>query len=139
MPQVALTCTWETFCPHDDPRVRWLDWEADFALAQSMWPPESPLTLAVWNEARTLGYRYCALIEAQQAVALAAVWRYSDDAWEAAAVRTRPEFRRRGYGRAVVSFVTAHILAAGRVATCHTGADNAAMIGTAERVGFARS
>jgi len=64
------------------------------------------------------------------------VWRYSEEAWEVAAVYTVPAFRRRGYGKAVVSFVTAHILDAGRLATCHTRVDNAAMIATAESVGF---
>jgi hypothetical protein len=36
----------------------------------------------------------------------------------------------------VVSFVTAHILAADRLATCSTKDENAAMIATARSVGF---
>ena len=45
-------------------------------------------------------------------------------------------FRRRGYATRVVAFVTAHILASGRVATCSTGEDNIAMRATARGVGF---
>ena len=44
--------------------------------------------------------------------------------------------RRRGYGQAVVSFVTGHILAAGRLATCSTSSDNLAMQRMAEAFGF---
>jgi len=53
-----------------------------------------------------------------------------------AAVGTLDEFRRRGYATRVVAFVTAYILAPGRVATCSTDEDNVAMRATARRVGF---
>ena len=66
-------------------------------------------------------------------MAIAAEWRYADDAWEAAAVSTLESHRRRGYGKRVVAFVTAHILASGRLATCHTAPDNLAMLRTALR------
>ncbi len=39
-------------------------------------------------------------------------------------------------GRAVVSFVTGHILEAGRIAVIETGDDNRAMAATAKSVGF---
>ena len=64
------------------------------------------------------------------------VWRYSETAWEAAAVRTQPDVCRRGYAKAAVSFVTAYILDSGRRATCTTGSDNLAMQRTARSVGF---
>lgn len=77
---------------------------------------------------------------------MAAVWKYCDTAWEAAAVGTRPatrtrhargaSVRRRGFGKAVVSFVTNTILEAGRLATCSTSGDNIAMQRTAAAVGF---
>jgi predicted GNAT family acetyltransferase len=118
--------------------VRWLDWDLDFSLAQAMWPEALPLTRATWDEARALGYRYCGAIEQGYIRAIAAVWRYSEMAWEVAAVRTLPEARRQGYAKAVVSFVTAHILDAGKRATCTTGEDNLAMQRTAESVGFCR-
>jgi ribosomal protein S18 acetylase RimI-like enzyme len=133
---ITLACTINTFRPHDDPRVRWLDWDRDFEVAKDMWPEDCPLERETWEEARALGYRYCALTVGEQAVAIAAVWRYSEHAWEAAAVRTLPAFRRQGHGKAVVSYVTAHILEAGRLATCTTSAENEAMLRTAESVGY---
>jgi GNAT superfamily N-acetyltransferase len=57
-------------------------------------------------------------------------------AWEVASVYTRPEVRGRGYAKAVVAFVTAAILGAGKRATCRTASDNRAMQRVAERVGF---
>jgi GNAT superfamily N-acetyltransferase len=118
--------------------VRWLNWDRDFSLAQAMWPEAFPLTRATWDEARALGHRYCGAIEQGRIRAIAAVWRYSETAWEAAAVRTLPEARRQGYAQAVISFVTAHILDAGKWATCTTGEENVAMQRTAESVGFYR-
>jgi len=143
--------------------VRWLDWESDYDLASTIWPEEFPLELGTWQEARQLGYRYCGVVErqhverrrverrhverrrvderpvgGQRLLSIAAVWRYSETAWEVAAVRTQPDARRQGYAKAAVSFVTAHILDSGRRATCTTGADNVAMQRTAESVGFVR-
>jgi RimJ/RimL family protein N-acetyltransferase len=135
---ISLACTLETYRPYDDERVRWLDWERDLALARGLWADDLPLTRQAWEKARTLGYRYCALIECGQAVARAGVWRCSERAWEAVAVRTVPAFRRRGHGQAVVSYVTRSILQAGRLAMCTTAADNEAMLRTAESVGYRR-
>jgi len=123
--------------------VRWLDWERDYALASTTWPDEHPLDRETWQEARQLGYRYCGVVARRPAggvrlLSIAAVWRYSESAWEVAAVRTQPDARHCGYARAVVSFITAHILDSGRRATCTTGADNVAMQRTAESVGFFR-
>lgn len=68
--------------------------------------------------------------------ARAAIWMYSDEAWEVAGVHTLPSYRRRGYGKALVGFCTAEILRRGRRATCTTGEDNIAMLTTAKAVGF---
>jgi RimJ/RimL family protein N-acetyltransferase len=136
---VSLTCTVATFKSCQSYPVRWLDWEADFEGAQGLWPTDFPLTRTIWEEAREAGYRYCGVVEGDRLVACAAVWRYSDAEWEVAAVRTREAYRGRGYGRAVVSFATAHILAQGRVATCHTAETNLAMRRVAARVGFVSS
>ena len=84
------------------------------------------------------GFQYCAVVEHSQLQAMAAVWRYSEDAWEVASVYTRPEARGRGYAQAVVSFVTAAILSAGKRATCSAASDNPAMQRVAECVGFQR-
>ena len=136
--EVRYECTRETFHPAERSLVRWLDWDRDLSLAQALWPATCPLTPATWREARELGYRYCGAIEHGRIQSIAAVWRYSETAWEVAAVRTLPEARRQGYAQAVVSFVTAHILDAGRRATCTTSWDNVAMQRTAESVGFYR-
>jgi RimJ/RimL family protein N-acetyltransferase len=140
---VHYECTRATFRPSTAHRVRWLDWECDYDLASTIWPEESPLARETWQEAREMGYRYCGIAArcpagGERLLAIAAVWRYSEMAWEVAAVRTQPDARRRGYSKAVVSFVTAHILDKDRRATCTTGADNTAMQRTAESVGFCR-
>ena len=137
-PYVHYECSSATFRPQPRYPVRWLDWERDYDLVRTIWPDEVSLSRETWLEARELGYRYCAVVEGTRLLAIAAVWCYSGTAWEVAAVRTRPDARRRGYAHAVVSFVTAYILDSGRRATCTTGLDNAAMQRTAESVGFAR-
>ena len=135
-PHVLYECTNETFQPRMPHPVRWLDWYEDYELARTMWPESLPLTRETWLEARELGYTYCGAIAGGEIEAIAAVWRYSETAWDVAAVRTRTESRRCGYARSVVSFVTAYILASGRLATCSTNRDNLAMQRTAESVGF---
>ena len=92
-----------------------------------------------WEQNRADGFRYCAIVEQEAIAALAAVWTYSQTHWEVAAVSTAPASRLRGYGKAVVCFVTAHILQHGRKATILTERANAGMLKTAESVGFYRS
>jgi predicted GNAT family acetyltransferase len=141
MEYYKMVCSREAFRPRLAASVRWLDWESDSDLARDLWSSGGSTYSdeeweTLWSEARAEGYRYCAVIEDDKIVSRAAVWRYSDEAWEVAAVYTVPSFRQRGYGKSVVSFATAHILEAGRVATCHTSIDNPAMIRTAETTGF---
>jgi len=133
---IHYECTSSTFRPTITYPVRWLDWDRDYVLAQAMWPETMPLTPWIWQEARQARYQYCAVIEHDQIQSIAAVWRYSETAWEVAAVSTRPEVRQRGYAKAVVSFATTHILAVGKRATCSTASDNLSMQRTAESVGF---
>lgn len=133
---VELACDHSDFRPTSTSQVRWLDWEQDFALAQAYWPPHLPLTPKIWAEIHDLGYHYCAVVVDGQIASLAAEYRCSDDAWMVAAVSTAPAFQRRGYGKAVVSFVTQGILDAGRIAFCLTREDNLPMIRTAESIGF---
>jgi len=108
---VTYECTRLNFQPVLRYPVRWLEWEQDYPLVQVFWLEQ---TREGWQEAREEGYQYCAVIEYGQLQALAAVWRYSEAAWEVASVYTRPEAHRRGYAQAVVSFVTAAILRAGK-------------------------
>ena len=136
-PIVTLECTPETFVPAPDPRVRWLDRRADFALVREAWAIKGiPVTRADWDDWHRQGYRYCGIVEDQRLVACAAAWAYSPSAWELAAVQTREGYRARGSARAVCSFATAHILASGRKATCSTRTDNAPMLRVAASLGF---
>jgi hypothetical protein len=135
---VVYACTRETFRPSALYPVRWLEPDRDYELAQAFWPTAVPLSREAWTEAYQLGYQYGALIEREHILSLAAVWRNAPTTWEVAAVRTHPAARRLGYAKTIVSFVTQHILAAGKMATCTTDAGNLAMQRTAESVGFYR-
>src|SRR5712691_10073231 len=139
MTYCSLICTRESFRPSDYSHVRWLDWENDYPLARAYWPQDPPSSREDWEQNRADGFRYCAIVEQEAIAALAAVWTYSQTHWEVAAVRTAPVSRLRGYGKAVVCFVTAHILEQGRKATILTDSTNVAMFKTAESVGFYRS
>jgi hypothetical protein len=136
-PVVVLACTSDTFAPVPGGRVRWLDRPGDFALVREAWAARGvPVTRADWDDWRGQGYRYSGIAVDGRLVASAAVWAYSIDAWELAAVRTGGADRSRGYSRAVCSFATAYILANGRRATCGTRADNAAMLKVATSLDF---
>src|SRR5262245_18130242 len=107
-------CTKQTFHPCLRYPVRWLDVAQDFELARAHWslplPLEPatptgachshwslPLTRDDWRQFQEDGYRYAAIIEEGRIVSLAAAWRYSENAWEVAAVSTAPEKRRQNY------------------------------------------
>ncbi|HVE91327.1 MAG TPA: GNAT family N-acetyltransferase [Actinomycetota bacterium] len=130
---LALWCDARTFTPVRDHPVRWLDWEKDFELAVEL---DNSVSLESWLNVRDQGFVYCAVVKGDRALARAALWTYSESRWEVAAVRTREECRGRGMAKSVVSFVTAHILAAGRAPTLHTQPTNLAMLRAAKAVGF---
>lgn len=130
---LALWCDARTFSPVQHYSVRWLDWERDVDMAVGL---DGAVSRESWLTAREKGFQYCAVVEGDRALARAAVWTYSASRWEVAAVRTREEFRGRGMAKSVVSFVTAHILAEGRVPTLHTQPTNLAMLRVAKAVGF---
>jgi predicted GNAT family acetyltransferase len=134
---VALACPPDAFRPVPHTNVRWLDPERDRLLFRM--EGREPPTREDWEEWHAQGYRYCAMLQAEAMLSRAAVWMRSDDAWELAAVWTDPAHRNQRYARSVCSFVTAHILASGREATCHTNANNAAMLRVAESLGYRRT
>ena len=136
---LKFTCSKATFRSVGSGAVRWLDWEADFEMVQRFWPTKTPLKQQEWQEFRDAGYRYCAAVEDKQIVAVAAEYRFSDEAWMLAAVGTVEAYRRRGYGKQVCTFVTAHILKSGRIATCGTRENNLPMIRMAESIGYSSS
>ncbi|MCL5999144.1 MAG: GNAT family N-acetyltransferase [Chloroflexi bacterium] len=134
---IHLACTQRDYVPLDCASARWLDWDADYELARELWAAQQQaLSYPTWVEARDLGYTYAGIVEDGKVISCAAVWRYSEQAWEVAAVITRDGYRRRGYSKRVIAFVTAYILAHGRLATCTTRDDNVAMLATAKSVGF---
>lgn len=134
---IHLTCAQADFTPPEIDAVRWLARETDYALARELWATRGQeLSEADWCDAHDLGYTYAGIIVEGKLVACAAVWRYSEQAWEVAAVMTREGYRRRGYSKQVVAFVTAYILQQGRRPTCTTSDDNIAMLATARSVGF---
>jgi RimJ/RimL family protein N-acetyltransferase len=137
---VELVCTGEMFRAVEPEGVRWLDPERDLGLFQQSArergdEPPSRADLEQWD---LQGYRYCGVVAGGVLLAKAAIWAYSDIAWELAAVSTMPEHRGRGLGKCVCSFATGHILGAQRLATCHTAATNIAMLRVAERLGYRR-
>jgi RimJ/RimL family protein N-acetyltransferase len=134
---IRFSCTKDTFIPLDTTRARWLQKDTDYEVAQWYWEQfQSPITLSEWITAHRYGYQYAVITENGKPITCAGVWRFSDVAWEVAAVSTLVPFRKRGYAKQVVSFVTAYILGANRLATCSTNEDNVAMIATAKSVGF---
>ena len=134
-----LLCTKETIIPVDGSGVRWLDPDADYGLAKTYWGElGQDLRQSTWRQAHEHGYRYAAIVQCERIISLAAVWRFSENAWDAAAVSTLEGYRRRGHAKRVVGFVAAHILDSGMAATCCTRDSNAAMIATAESVGYRR-
>jgi hypothetical protein len=136
---VFYACRTETFRPRTRHAVRWLNPHSDYALARAYWnlKPGNDLSLEHWQEAHDLGFSYAAVVENEQIISLAAVLRYSDAAWELAAVSTNnPANRLRGYAKSTCSFVTKYILGTRRTATVGTGLDNTAMQRTAESIGY---
>ncbi len=135
---IALWCDSRAFRPVRIHEVHWLDWDHDYDVAAATFPPNG-LSRADWFRVRELGFDYCVVMEGDEAVSRAAVWRgvpHADRRWEVAAVWTREDRRSRGMAQSTVSFVSEYILASGRVATLHTHPDNEAMLRAASSVGF---
>lgn len=139
---IHYTCSPDSFRPRTRHAVRWLNPYTDYELASAYWDlrPDNHLSRETWLEAHEMGYSYAAVVEEGKIIATAAVWRYSEEAWELAAVSTLdPASRRKGYAKSVCSFVTKYILETHHVATVSAGADNIAMQRTAESIGYRRA
>lgn len=127
---IKWICDKTSFRSADTGKVRWLDW-GDVYYPHSREKYEEML---YWGNVR-MG----AIIEDGKIVAQAYAQQRSKDVTEVVSVNTLPPFRGKGYARAVVSFLTAHILADGRTATMETRNDNLAMIHVADTIGYRRS
>jgi predicted GNAT family acetyltransferase len=134
---IHFSCTVKTFIPSPVDGVRWLEQAVDYPLAEAYWRElGQTLTRKTWDMAHQFGYTYAGIQAFGRLISCAAVWRYSPQCWEVAAVSTMPGYRRQGYAKRVVSFITEYILSSGKVVTCSTDDDNQAMIATAKSVGF---
>ena len=134
---VYFTCTTADLLPIDSNGVRWLNPDKDYELARRYWASfDQTLRKSTWIKAHEYCYEYAANLENNWITACAAAWRFSENTWDVAAVSTLPDYRRQGRSRATIAFVTAHILEAGRVATCCTEANNQAAISAIRSVGF---
>jgi len=80
--------------------------------------------------------RYCLLYHDGLPVARGAVEPYSEHAWEAADIRTANAYRGRGFAKEMLRFLTQHILAQGKIATCRTEEDSFAMQTVIKFVGY---
>jgi len=112
-------CTRETFRPYRIEGLRWWatdEWEEAYKAHKGTWPHTTWFPEDLWRELYSNGYRYCSLLVNGQGVATAGLWPRTEKVWEVIAVGTGPDFRKKGYGKAVVSFVTQTILNAGKVA-----------------------
>ncbi len=76
------------------------------------------------------------IIENGEIIARAGICKVNDTEWEVAGVSTLPEYRKKGYGEAVVRSCIAKILESGKTAICTTKTTNTAMINTALKAGF---
>lgn len=135
-PDLSYVCHVQAFRPAQTRDARWLDIEADFAILQHFHESRGPFS---WSDAvkwKESGFTDAGIIEAGVLVSRAALWTYSENAWELAGVFTVPTARGAGYSRSVCTFVTSAILKAGRVATCHAHPGNVAMRRLAESLGY---
>ncbi|MDF2543697.1 MAG: acetyltransferase [Herbinix sp.] len=128
---VKYTVQLSDFKPVSFKKVRWLN-DDDYHYMNELWD----MSYETWNEARNDGFTYCAVLEDNKIISVAAVWRYSQDKWEVAAVNTRENFENRGLAKMTVSCVADYILNQNRIPTLTTGEDNIPMRRVAEAVGF---
>ena len=133
---MRMVCDRRAFRPAPIVSARWLDADGDYPAARAMWSGSMDLTKNEWLGSWHQGYEYCGIFADAALVARAAVWRYSEQAWELASVAVLPAYRRRGMAKEVCSLATARILDAGRLAMCSTRVDNVAMRRTAMAIGY---
>jgi predicted GNAT family acetyltransferase len=138
---IAYRCDIDSFKPDQRHEVRWLDAlsdvDGDFDLLAEFERHRGQTFSR--EDLRTVtdqGFTYAAVVQDGAIMARAARWDYSDESWELAAVFTLERRRGEGLARSVCTFVTGFILAAGKVATCHTPESNTGMRRVAESLGY---
>jgi RimJ/RimL family protein N-acetyltransferase len=134
-----VACTAERFSPRPADGMRWWradEWEEFRRAHEGRWSNAPFWDGETWRRLYAEGYRYCSRLVDGRAVAIAGIWPRTDREWEVIGLTTAEGFRRKGYGRAIVSCVTQRILDAGRVATMSYKEENAAMRRLAEALGY---
>jgi predicted GNAT family acetyltransferase len=117
--------------------IRWLDPDEDYELSRQYWAAfGQKLSQFTWKTANNYGYQYAGFIIENVIISIAAAWKFSDKVWEVAAVSTLEAYRRLGYSKQVVMFVTKYIIDSGRLASCSTNDNNLPMTATALSIGF---
>lgn len=135
---IEWKCDKGSFSPVDFCKARWLDWGGeDYELFRQFCG--YPLPRTRYEAIRRYGCRIGAIIEGGKIVASAGEQRRPGNASEVVSVGTLQHCQGRGYAKAVVSFVTAQILAAGRIPTLQTRNDKLAMIHIANLLGYRRA
>lgn len=89
-----------------------------------------------WTDMLESGTDVFLLFEKSKPVARCCIERIDDNTLEAADIRTAKKYRRKGYSKQLVAYVTKLILSEGKKATCRTTADNTSMLKVIDSVGF---
>ena len=127
---------WLGLEPSDN--IRWLQADKDYALflEHLQLCGQNSLPEAVWSSMYEGGIKYCGLFRANVLVARAAIEPYHEGKWDVGDIRVVSSCRCLGYGRHILAFTTKAILNEGRIATCYTRSDNAAMLRVLNAVGY---
>jgi len=135
----TFVCRKEAFRPYRIDGLRWWaadEWEAAYKAHEGMWPDSTFWSREEWDKLYSQGYRYCAALKNGRAVTTAGLLPRTNEEWEVIAVGSAPGFRRQGYGKGIVSFVTETILNAGRDATIGFRKSNIPMRWIAVALGY---
>ncbi|MBQ8210623.1 MAG: GNAT family N-acetyltransferase [Clostridia bacterium] len=89
-----------------------------------------------WENWNNEGIEFYLLFVDGKPVARCSIEPYSEDKWEAADVKTVPQYRNAGLSKEIVAFVTRKILERGKIATCSTLPRNTAMLKVIDAVGY---
>ena len=137
---IYFVCAENNFLPVRSENVRWLEKDQDYELARHYWQVWSQdLSYSTWDKAHEYGYQYAGIVEGDKIVSSAGVWRFAENLREIVAVSTMENYRKKGYSKSIISFLTSYYIhKSDCLATCSTSDDNIAMIATAESVGYKR-
>ncbi len=82
--------------------------------------------------------QYYGLFEKNVQVASGCIEKYSYEFWEAADIKTKPDYRNRGFGFQITAFLTNLIVQSGKTATCRTLPENTGMNRVIQKCGYCK-